>query len=270
MSVSDHAIAGRYRVLDHLGHGGTADVFLAEDLAVPRRVALKRSRIDDSGRALCMLVREARIVTRLDHAGIVRLHDRVLEGGRCHLVLQHVDGPSLAAARPAAGWAPEAVAQIGAGLCGALAHIHAHQVVHLDLKAENVVLGPDRAPILIDFGIAACAGEPDVADDPEILIGTPRAMAPEQIHGEAVDGRADLFALGVLLYELATGDSPFVAGSVLETLRNVLDHVPAPVATRAPALPRRLADVIDHLLEKDPALRPQTAAEVQAYLAAAA
>jgi serine/threonine protein kinase len=227
-------------------------------------VAVKRSSGD--GRAGCTLAREARITARFDHRGVVHLHDAVAEGGRPHLVLQYLDAPTLAQAAARAA-DPAALGRIARGLAEALAHVHARGVLHLDLKPENVLYA-GGAPVLIDFGIAACEGEPAPPAFGDALVGTPRAMAPEQIQGDGVDERSDLFALGALLYELATGRSPFAAGRTSETLRRVLDHVPAPVAWCAPALPPRLAEVIDHLLEKDPILRPQSAREVAARLAA--
>lgn len=259
----DTVIAGRYRICHRLGRGGMAEVYLARDLAVPRPVAVKRARGD--GRS-CAIAREARITARMDHRGVVRVHDAVADEGRAHLVLQYLDGPTLArAARERA--APIELAQVARGLAEALAHVHARGVLHLDLKAENVVLA-GGAPVLVDFGIAACADEPELPLRSDALVGTPRAMAPEQVLGEGVDERSDLFALGALLYELATGRAPFAAGDSAATLQRVLELVPAPVAWYAPALPPRLAEVIDHLLEKDPMLRPQSAREVAARLAA--
>lgn len=260
----DAVVAGRYRVRRRLGRGGMAEVYLADDLVVIRPVAVKRG----LGRAHagCALAREARITARLDHRGVVRVHDRVVDEDRAHLVLQYVEGPTLAeAARELAD--PTALGRVARGLADALAHVHARGVLHLDLKPANVLLAGGE-PVLVDFGIAACAGEPDLAALGDALVGTPRAMAPEQILGDGVDERSDLFALGALLYELAAGRSPFAAGSAIDTLRRVLDHVPAPVAWCAPGLPPRLAEVIDHLLEKDPMLRPQSAREVAARLAA--
>jgi len=259
----DAVLAGRYRIRRRLGRGGMADVYLADDLLANRPVAVKRGR--GAGSLGGRIAREGRITARLDHRGVVRVHDQVVDEGRAHLVLQYLEGPTLAAAARAHA-DPAALVHLARGLADALAHVHARGVLHLDLKPENVLLA-GGAPVLVDFGIAACAGEPDIAGPGGALIGTPRAMAPEQILGDGVDDRSDLFALGALLYELATGRSPFAVGRPADTLRRVLDHVPAPAAWSAPALPPRLAELIDHLLEKDPMLRPQSAREVAARLA---
>jgi serine/threonine protein kinase len=249
-------IARRYRVLGRIAIGGTAEVIAAEDRELGRSVAIKRPR-DDSDPGMSTLAREARVLARLRHPGIVVLHDHVIDRGRDHLILEHIPGGTLARLRGAL--TPAAVARIGARIADALAHVHARGVIHLDLKAENVLLDGE-VPRLIDFGIAEAAGLPP---GPTVgTLGTPRAMAPEQILAGQVDARTDLFALGVLLYELLTGDSPFAADSVEATLRRVLEGTPA-------ALPGcgALAELVLHLLEKEPALRPQSAAEVAARLA---
>jgi serine/threonine protein kinase len=256
--VSDgELIAGRYRVLSRIAVGGTAEVVAADDLVLGRAVAIKRPRADGNNAIPGALAREARVLARLRHPGVVRLYDHVIDGGRDHLVLEHVPGGTLAALR--GGCAPAEVARIGAAVAEALAHVHGRGVVHLDLKAENVLLD-DGGPRLIDFGISDCEA---VVAGPA-LAGTPRAMAPEQIRGDAVDARTDLFALGVLLYELLAGRSPFTGGSVDATLRRVLDGTPAPVAAPGCA---SLADLVHHLLEKEPMLRPPCAAEVGVRLA---
>jgi serine/threonine protein kinase len=256
------SVAGRYDIVGVLGSGGMADVLLADDRTMARRVALKRSHPAAASRRA--LLREARIAGRLDHPGVVRVLGLVRDGEHDHLVLEHVAGTSLAeAARPDV----TTLGRIARDLAAALAHVHGRGVLHLDLKHENVMLGAAGAPVLIDFGIARCDGEPDLVLDGAKLVGTPRAMAPEQILGHEIDARADLFALGGLLYELATGRSPFDAFTAPETLHNVLHHTPVPAARLAGGLPARLADMIDHLLEKDPTMRPQSAAEVVARLA---
>lgn len=253
-------LAGRYDIVGVLGSGGMAEVLLADDRVLARRVALKRSRPAAASRRA--LLREARIAGRLAHPGIVRVLGLLRGGDQDHLVLEHVAGVSLAEApRPDV----TTLGAVARGLAAALDHAHGRGVIHLDLKHENVMLA-GGAPVLIDFGIARCDGEPDLVLDGAKLVGTPRAMAPEQILGGDVDARADLFALGALLYELATGRTPFDAASVAETLDRVLHHVPSPIARVAAGLPARLADMIDHLLEKDPAMRPQSAAEVVARL----
>jgi serine/threonine protein kinase len=250
-------IAARYRIIDLLGAGGMAEVVLAEDLRLGRLVAVKRSHAGALPNA--MLAREGRILARLDHPGVVRVEDAFEVDGRHHLVLELVTGVDLARVHERRPPLPRLIA----GIARALAYVHDRGAIHLDIKAENVMVDARGEPRLVDFGIAACAGEPSpIADN--VLLGTPRAMAPEQIAGHAVDRRADLFSFGALLYELCTGQAPFSADSATATIQRVLDHAPAPVNASAPALPRRIADLIDHMLEKDPALRPQSADEIVA------
>jgi serine/threonine-protein kinase len=151
--------------------------------------------------------------------------------------------------------------RLGLELAEALAAIHARGIVHLDLKLENVVMTADGQPKLTDFGSAACPAE-RLDDDDDELSGTPRVMSPEHIRGQPLDGRADLYSLGVLLFELLTATSPFVGATPVETLARVLGERAARVDARVDGVPAALVQLVADLLEKDPQVRPATAGEV--------
>lgn len=265
---NDGLVTDRYRIVRTLGQGGMGEVLLAEDLVLARRVAIKRSHGAECesmyGRKLR---REARIAARISHRGVVQIHDVVRHASADHIVMELVRGPSLFELHRSGPVEPAEVVRIAIELARALTAVHQRGVLHLDVKLENVLLAADRQPKLIDFGIARCADELDLELDPAThLIGTPRAMSPEQIQGDPVDARSDLYSLGVLVFELLAGTSPFAAGSELQTLSRVLRDCPPRVDVIAPIVPPALAQLVDDLLEKSPARRPQSACELESRL----
>ncbi|MDY7094526.1 MAG: protein kinase [Acidobacteriota bacterium] len=263
---------GPYRVVRSIGRGGMGEVVLAEDPRLERRVAIKRLRMDAEeeaagprGARQARFQREAKALAKLRHPAIVQVYELLTVDGVDHLVMEYVDGPDLRQVLEADGPLPAGeVVRLGLRLAEGLGHAHRHGIVHRDLKTENVLLDPDGEPRIADFGLAQShpplgLGEDRLTAEGRI-IGTVRAMAPEQIAGEAVDQRTDLFALGVLLAETLTGESPFSAPSPRQTLKKVLAEPPRlAVATEAPP---ELTELIHQLLEKEPALRPRSASEV--------
>jgi eukaryotic-like serine/threonine-protein kinase len=252
-------IAGRYAVDERLARGGMGDVYRAIDLVLDRPVAVKACRPDGDPRRTALLRREARIAARMGHRAIVPVLDLVRDGDQSFLVMEYVEGPTLRALHALGPVAAPGALRIGLEVAVGLGCIHEQGVLHMDLKLENVLLAPDGQPRITDFGIARCAGEPVVEHQ---VLGTPRSMSPEQIGGRPVDARSDLFSLGILLYELLTGVTPFGTPCEAQTLARVLEHAPDPVIRIAPRCPAGLSTLIDQLLEKEPALRPQSAAEV--------
>lgn len=260
---------GRFRVFADLGAGSMGEVALAEDSVLGRRVAIKRLRptlaADPWHR--WRLRNEARITAQLDHCAIVRVLDLVCEDGVDHIVMEYVPGPSLRTLR-SGGMLPFArVVQLAADLSDALDHVHAHGIVHRDVKLENVLTRHDGGPKLNDFGIA-CTAAAAIAGAGGEVMGTPRAMSPEQALGEPIDARSDLFSLGILLYELIAGISPFAAEGHAQTMRRIVLHQPRSVSAELPGVPAELAELVDQLLEKSPAMRPQSAREVALRLRA--
>jgi eukaryotic-like serine/threonine-protein kinase len=265
---------GPYRVVRRLGSGGMGEVFLALDPRLDREVAIKRIHGDAGQDAVrrARFLREARVAAALSHPAIVQVFDLVSEGEADHIVMEYVPGTTLHrhlqdGALPLSRGLP-----IAAAVAEGLAAAHRRGVVHRDLKAENVLLTAGGQAKIADFGIAhrprAMRDEPGdegLTRDGAIL-GTPRAMAPEQACGDPTDARSDLFSFGVLLYEMFTGRSPFLADTGLATVQRVLQLQPPPAAEVAPGLPRELSELIDHLLQKDPMLRPRDAVEVAGRL----
>jgi serine/threonine protein kinase len=259
---------GRFRVFADLGAGSMGEVALAEDSLLGRRVAIKRLRAALAGDPWhrWRLRNEARIAAQLDHPAIVRVLDLVCEDGVDHIVMEYVPGPSLRTLR---GGGPLAIArtvQIAVELADALDHVHGAGIIHRDVKLENVLTSQDGRPKLNDFGIA-CTAMSAAAGGGDVM-GTPRSMSPEQALGEPVDSRSDLFSLGVLLYELVTGASPFAGDDHAQTMRRIVLHQPRPLAVEAPGVPPALAELVDQLLDKSVPRRPQSAQEVAVRLRA--
>ena len=202
--------------------------------------------------------REARAVARLDHDAIVALFDAGEADGNRYLVSELVEGRTLAQLEAAHELSDRDVLRIGLALADALAHAHERGVVHRDVKPQNVIV-PDMptsrrgAAKLTDFGVAQLAGE-DALTRTGDVVGTLAYMAPEQAAGQPVDGRADLYALGLVLYEAFAGANPVSAGSPSATARRIGTRLP-PLAKARPDLPGELCAALDRTLEADPELR---------------
>jgi tetratricopeptide (TPR) repeat protein len=256
----------RYRLDSELGRGGMGTVYRATDLELQREVAVKiLSATSHTSDGRERLIREARAAAALNHPHIVTIHDVGESGGLPFLVMELVSGPRLSQAKPTE---LARVVEIAAQICTALEHAHANSIVHRDLKPDNVLLsGTSQAGNvkLADLGLALPADAARISRA-GVIVGTAAYMAPEQALGQTVDGRADLYALGVVLYELTTGRLPFTGDDPLTV---VSQHVHAPVVpprVLCPDLPRALEAVIVRLLAKDPAQRFSTAAETRAAL----
>ncbi|HEU4726324.1 MAG TPA: serine/threonine-protein kinase, partial [Kofleriaceae bacterium] len=221
---------GRYRILTRLGCGGMGEVFLAEDPALRRGVAIKRIRpgLQRDRMFRARLRREAQLAARLGHRAIVQVFDLLSENDVDHVVMEYVPGPSLHTLLAGRPMLVAAAVRIAAELADGLAYAHRQGIVHRDLKLENVLISTDGQPKIADFGIArrtASAGDGaahDTLTRDGFLLGTSRAMSPEQVQCQDVDARSDLFSLGVLLYELVTGASPFAAHNEAMTMLRVL------------------------------------------------
>ncbi len=251
----------RYRLDGEIGRGGMGVVYRATDLDLMREVAVKVLSEANSTDARQRLIREARAAAALNHPNIISVHDVGEAEGIPFFVMELVDGPSLAKARPSD--LPRIV-EIACQVCAALDHAHANRIVHRDLKPDNVLLSTSDqsgSVKLADLGLAL-PGYGARISRAGVIMGTASYMAPEQALGQPIDGRTDLYALGVLLYELTTGRLPFIGD---DPLTIISQHVHAPVVpprVLRPELPRAIEDVILRLMEKSPALRFSTASEV--------
>jgi serine/threonine-protein kinase len=263
---------GPYRVERRLGAGGMGEVFLAYDERLDRRVAIKRIRPEAgiSPERRERFRREARVSARLNHPSIVHVYDILTEGDDEHIVMEHVEGEDLHCLLARRMLFVGEVLALARQLADGLDAAHRQGIVHRDFKAENVLVTPAGQAKITDFGIAKqlLAQSDESLTRSHAVVGTYRTMSPEQARGEPVDHRTDLFAFGVLLYEALCRRSPFDAENALATLNQVIHHSPPPIDSLVPAVPAELADLIDALLQKDPALRPQSAGQVRRELEA--
>ncbi len=263
---------GRYQVIETIGKGGMGEVVLAYDPQLDRQVACKRLRREATAEAQARFQREARLAAQLCHPALVQVFDVLTTPDDQYIVMEYVHGRTLRQRLeedPPLSLSEKL--QIASQIAAGLAYAHQHGVVHRDLKSENVLLTHDGQAKIADFGLArrlqseAQPSEEGLTSE-GMLLGTLRSMSPEQVSGDPLDGRSDLFSFGVLLYEMFTGRSPFAVEDTFETLRRIVQEPHRPAADVNPELPPPLSNLIDHLLEKIPALRPRDAAEVAARL----
>ena len=258
---------GPYRVVERLGVGGMGEVYKAYDDRLERWVAIKRIRPDkeEAHESRERFQREARATARLSHSSIVHLYDIFQDGESDCIVMEYVEGRTLDKLVMEGELDPLRVAKLGEQIASGLAEAHSKGVLHRDLKVENIIVTPEGHAKILDFGLAKPMLRGDLDDQltgKGQLVGTSRAMAPEYVSGEQVDRRSDLFSLGVLLYEAATGHSPFKSHNTLATLKQVMLYRQTPAHQLDARVPPEFSDCIDRLLEKDPADRPQDAEEV--------
>lgn len=260
---------GNYRIDELLGIGGMGEVFRARDLKRDVVVALKRlppeAAIDEALRR--RFRREAEAAAKIDHPAVARFLEFLEDNAGCWLVMEYVEGTSLADLVEFHGpLAPDRVVDLARQIVEGLQAAHEREIIHRDLKTENVLVdGHGRARIL-DFGLAKHLFREESSSgtltEDGMMVGTCRTMSPEQALSEPVDARSDLFSLGVLLYETLTGTSPFTAATPLETVALVIGHPHPPILGRNPRVPRELATLVDDLLQKEPKDRPQSVEEV--------
>ncbi|MFF9685161.1 protein kinase [Streptomyces sp. NPDC014623] len=259
-------LAGRYRLGDVLGRGGMGKVWRAQDEVLHRTVAVKELTaglyVAEADRAVlhARTQKEARAAARITHPGVVTVHDVIEYDNRPWIVMQYVDGPSLADAAKASGEIePREAARIGLHVLSALRAAHGAGVLHRDVKPANVLLARDGQVLLTDFGIAAIEGDSTITRTGE-LVGSIDYLAPERVRGGDPGPASDLWSLGATLYTAVEGSSPFRRTSPISTMQAVVTEEPPP-----PLRGGALAPVITALLRKDPADRP-TAAETERML----
>ena len=259
---------GPYRIMRKLGEGGMGVVHLAEDTRLGRRVAIKAlpPRFTGDERRRRRLRREARAAASLAHPGIATVYALEEFDGALCIVSEYVAGETLRQELAAGPLPPADLLDTATAVARALAAAHEGNVLHRDLKPENVIrvhdTGIEDAGVkIVDFGLARF-GDPEAGaasatqlTAPGAMLGTPGYMAPEQIRGEPVDFRADVFAFGVLLFELATGSHPFSSATPVSTVARVLEATPPDLRQLAPACPAAVAAITRRCLQKDPAQR---------------
>ncbi len=262
----------RYRVLKALGGGGMGTVYLAEHKMMKRLVALKVIRPDLTARPEVSdrFRREVEAAARLTHPNIVAAHDAEQAGDCLFLVMEFVEGTDLAAwlATHSPLPVPEACDSIRQAALG-LQHAHERGMIHRDLKPQNLMRTPTGQVKILDFGLARLVELAQEGGTPVgMVLGTPDYVAPEQANdAHGADIRADVYSLGCTLYHLLSGQVPFPGGGLLDKLRRLAQEQPESLARLRPDLPAPLAAVVEWMMAKDPARRPQTPAEVAAALA---
>ncbi len=258
-------VANRYRVVRWLGGGGMGRVYEVEDTELGERVALKVLRSGLSEEAIERFRREVRLTRRIQHRNVARMFDIGEHNGDRFLTMELVDGTPLThALGHAMSW--ERIQSLSTQLCAGLAAAHRAGVIHRDLKPDNVLVEreTDRA-VITDFGIARSGDDASVTQV-GVVIGTPRYMAPEQLAGNEVDARADLFSLGVMLYELASGKRPWGGDNAITI---AVAQVTQPMRTLEPVhVPQEFVDVVVRCLALEPGQRPATAEEIGDAIAA--
>ena len=261
------AVSDRYTIERELGAGGMATVYLAHDVKHDRQVALKVLRPDlAASLGADRFLREVRIAANLSHPHILPLYDSGEADGFLFYVMPYVEGESLREKLDREGELPIPEAtRILKEIADALAYAHEHRVVHRDIKPDNVMLS-GRHALVMDFGVAKAVSEATgrhQVTTAGVALGTPTYMAPEQAAADPhVDHRADIYALGVLAYEILAGRPPFMGTTAQQILSAQVMVAPEPLATYRSTVPPELAEVIMRCLEKKPADRWQTAEEL--------
>ena len=264
----ERTIAGRYVLRGPLGTGGMADVFVADDVRLHRQVAVKlvpAAAITPTVRA--RFVREARSAARIVHPNAVIVYDAGESEGFLYLVMERVSGHTLAEQLATTGPLPaHEAATIAIAVLGAVGAAHAAGVVHRDVKPANIIVGPGGVK-LVDFGIATLLDEAGTAVTAAgELVGTPKYLAPEQISGQPATPATDVYAVGVVLFEMLTGSAPFERSTPVATALAHREEAPPDVRTLRSDVPPRVAAVVTTALQKNPADRYHSAAEMQRAL----
>ena len=279
MPLQSGSRLGPYEILSAIGAGGMGEVYKARDPRLNRLIAIKllpTTAANDPERRE-RFEREAQAVAALNHPSIVTIHSVEQADGQFFLTMELVEGRSLAETLPAIGLPLARLLKIAIPVSDAMAAAHQKGITHRDLKPANIMLGEGehegRIKVL-DFGLAKLAEGPDAAVGATALptapitgegriLGTFAYMSPEQAQGKALDARTDLFSLGVILYEMATGRRPFAGDTSISIISSIVKDTPKSVTELNPALPRELGRIVRRALVKDPSRRYQTAADLR-------
>lgn len=275
-----------YHIVEKLGGGGMGVVYKARDTKLPRLVALKflPARLTDDRQSLVRLKREAHVASTLNHPNICVIYDIDEFEGQPFIVMEYLEGKTLQRFIDGTPLRTEALLELAIQIADALDTAHARGIIHRDIKPPNVFVTNRNQAKVLDFGIAkvsrkqrmatavgstsmAEAGEEDQLTTPGVAMGTVAYMSPEQARGEELDARTDLFSLGAVLYEMATGRMAFSAPNTAMVYDAILHRTPAPPAKLNPQVPTELEGIIDKALEKDRRMRYQHASEVRTDLA---
>lgn len=274
--VNPNLVGGRYRIDGSIASGGMAEVWRATDMHLKRQVAVKmlKPKVADDPVTAERFRREARALAKLSHPNIVPVYDCVEEGNQVALVMELIEGKSLrdllddaaADGRRAGTLSVHLTVRIGVAIALALAKSHENNILHRDIKPGNILVTSDGRVLLADFGIAKPLKSSD--DDPtdltraDIMMGTAKYLSPEQVQGRSLDGRADIYSLGLVLYECLAGDAPFREANDQATAIARLQRDPTPLQGIRPDVPSTVVAVIDKMLRRKPEHRHLDCAEV--------
>ncbi len=253
----------QYNIIKPLGAGGMGEVFLAEDSKLHRQVALKflPAHLQEQSEYVDRFTREARVAASLDHQNVVSVYEVNEYNGRPFYAMQYLIGDTLSAYCAKESPSFPKIIELTIQILSGLRAVHEAGIVHRDLKPANIIISKDGWPVLVDFGLAYRSGDQKLTQVGTAL-GTIGYMSPEQINGNDVDHRSDLFAMGVILYEMLTGEVPFQGESQAASLHATVYERPTPVSQLNTKLPADSQRVIDQLLAKDPNKRYQSANDV--------
>jgi len=267
-----------YRVIEQIGEGGMGAVYAAEDLNLGRKVALKMLSGDTASTPdrIERFRREAQAVAALNHPNIVTIHSIETAPEGQFITMELVQGKGLDQKIGGDGLSIERMLELVQPLVRALVAAHGRGIVHRDLKPANIMVTDDGAVKILDFGLAKLHAASDSGEHADMktmtltkagtVVGTVPYMSPEQVQGKPVDHRTDIFSLGVILYEMATGGRPFGGETSAEVASSILRDAPQPISDRRPDVPEPLARIVLRCLEKEPDLRYQSAADIQVAL----
>ncbi|UCH80763.1 MAG: serine/threonine protein kinase, partial [Nitrospiraceae bacterium] len=256
---------GRYQILNEIGKGAMGRVYKARDPNLDLVVALKvlhPERID-SDAFVTRFLREAKVLGRLDRANIIRIYNIDEDSGNIYIAMEYVEGESLRDVMRKKKFSPAEIAEIGRTIANVLDYAHRKGVIHRDIKPSNILIRLDNFLKITDFGIAHIQ-DPEGHEKTQAgeILGTPGYMSPEQVNGRTIDGRTDLFSLGIILYELCTGIRPFKGDTIPATFQAILNEQPPPVSKINSSVPDGLSKTIMKCLNKKPEDRYQSGKEL--------
>jgi serine/threonine-protein kinase len=275
---SDGKCFGHYEIIKQIGAGGMGEVYLAEDKKLDRRVAVKilNEKFIRHETNLQRFIQEAKAVSALNHPNILVIHEIGESDEANYIVSEFVEGKTLRETAKQSSLKLSEVLDISIQIAGALSAAHAAKIVHRDIKPENIIVRPDGYAKILDFGLAKLVEQKAVGFGDEtakqnetakgVILGTVNYMSPEQAKAERVDARTDIFSLGVVIYEMIAGRTPFVGSSVSETFANLINAEPPPLANFAENVPDELQRIVSKTLRKNQDDRYQTMKDVLADL----
>lgn len=256
---------GRYEVLKPIGFGGMAEVYLARDVLLDRKVAIKILRkeyVNDKAQ-MAQFMREAKSAARLIHPSIINIYDVCEDKDLNYIVMEYVEGITLKAFEEQNGRLdPGLAVALTAQLASALEHAHSHNIIHCDIKPQNIVLTENMQPKIVDFGISKIVSNETMAFTASV-VGSVHYFSPEQAQGLKITAQSDIYSLGIVFYEMLTGHVPFDGSTAVAVARKQIEELPPPLTEYWPAAPAQLQHIIDKSLAKKLDERYQTASEMR-------